>query len=163
MITQKELMALLNYDPDTGIFTWKVKRKSVNIGDVAGNAKKTDGYMRIKINGSQYYCHRLAWLYIHGSFPESQIDHINNDRSDNRISNLRCANYQTNAFNRKPSSRNIHGMQGIRPNRYATKWQATIKISGKNIFIGTFDTKEEAHDAYKNYAKNAHGNFYNLD
>lgn len=101
MITQEYLKDILEYDPLTGVFLWKKKiAKCIKIGNRAGfiNGK---GYERISINRTQHQSHRLAWLYVHGTMPEQQIDHINRIKTDNRIANLRDVSPSTNQENRK--------------------------------------------------------------
>lgn len=96
MITQNTLKELFDYNPDTGLFTWKVaKARRIKAGDVAGNLNNT-GYIHIRVDGKNYQAHRLAWLYTHGKFPDNCIDHINGIKDDNRISNLRDVTTQEN-------------------------------------------------------------------
>jgi len=104
MLTQAELHQYLNYDPQTGIFTWKVKLSDkINIGQKTG-CKNNRGYLLIKINKKLYRAHRLAWLYVYGYFPKFTIDHINRIKTDNRIENLRDVTIQENLKN-KPNKR----------------------------------------------------------
>ena len=91
LLTQDGLRQLLNYDPDMGAFTWRQGRGPVRAGGVAGCLTRK-GYRRIQIDGQNYMAHRLAWLYMYGSWPPEQIDHINEIKSDNRLDNLRLAN-----------------------------------------------------------------------
>lgn len=127
-ITQKRLHELLDYSPDTGLFTWKVARAGrIKAGDVAGNLNNT-GYIQITVDGTAYYAHRLAWLYIHGKFPENHIDHINGVRDDNRISNLRDVTPQENTstlLSRKNTSDNMPlgktGVKGVSVHRKKNK------------------------------------------
>ena len=96
-LSQKYLREALHYDPDTGIFTWKVATAScVKVGAEAG-CVKNDGYRAIGMGGKSYKAHRLAWLYVHGEWPKEQIDHINHIRTDNRMENLRPASGGENA------------------------------------------------------------------
>ena len=91
-LTADRLRQLLDYEPATGVFTWKVNRSIVKAGQKAGvNPHGGDGYPRIGVDGQQCLAHRLAWLHVHGRFPDDEIDHINGIRSDNRLSNLREA------------------------------------------------------------------------
>ena len=157
MITQSELKEILHYDPDTGIFTWiKTMGKRGKIGDEAGY-KKTNNYIEIRICGNPYYAHRLAWLYITGSFPSETIDHINGIRKDNKICNLREATYSQNNANKKTISKS--GYKGV--NKSGKKWQARITIDKDTIYLGLFNTKEEAHEAYKQASIKYHGEFAN--
>ncbi len=98
-LTAEYLRSILHYDQETGIFTWKVRTaRRVKAGDVAG-CSDGDGYRLIKVQSRLYKAHRLAWLYIHGSWPKDQIDHINRIRTDNRIANLREVSNKQNLQN----------------------------------------------------------------
>ena len=89
-LTQERLKELLNYDPDTGIFTWRVYKRNVSPGDVAGGINKnTGGYIQIGIDHVRYYGHRLAWLWCNKHFPDKDVYHINGNKSDNRIENIK--------------------------------------------------------------------------
>ncbi len=157
-ITQSELKEILHYDPETGVFT-RIKRmgKRGKIGDEAGT-KDTGGYICIKIFGTSHKAHRLAWLYVHGKFPtlpKNMIDHINGNKDDNRIINLREATHSQNMANTKSYSSS--GYKGV--SKSGKKWRAQITIDNKPIYIGTYDTKEEAHEAYKQAALKHHKEF----
>lgn len=112
MIKQEELKRVLTYDPDSGNFTFNIKKGGMNIGDIAGYIQ-ADGYRAISCNGIQYKAHRLAWLYMTGSFPENQLDHINMNKDDNRFSNLRKATRSQNNMNRRSYSNNKLGCKGV--------------------------------------------------
>lgn len=144
MITQQELKELLNYDQETGIFTWiKISpHLSRLIGTKAGTKRK-DGYYRVYIDNKRYYLHRLAWLYVHGELPKT-IDHVNQNPSDNRIDNLRNVTQLENMRNRKLSSNNTSGITGVTYNKSRKKWVAQININDKGYFLGHFDTAEDA-------------------
>lgn len=146
-LTLDRLKGLLRYDPITGIFTWRLDlRGCVRSGDVAGSDKGR-GYIRIVIDGRKYYAHRLAWFYLIGRWPTDQIDHINQNKSDNRFNNLREADNSINHQNQsKPLSNNTIGFLGVR--RARKKFAAAIKLNKKVKHIGTFDTPELAHAAY---------------
>lgn len=137
---------LLNYQPDTGIFTWLVKRRgAANKGDIAGCVAR-NGYLRIGIDGQLYFAHRMAWLYVHGELPK-MIDHVNGVKTDNRISNLRAASQALNAQNRRrPQGSNPY--IGISFHSSAKKWIANICTNGIRKTIGRFDSPEDARDAY---------------
>lgn len=153
MLTQEKLKECLDYDQETGIFLWKIKRKSVNPGQVAG-CICSDGYICIRIDGRPYKAHRLAWLFIYGKFPNGDLDHKNRIRNDNRISNLRNATESQGMANR-PGFRN--GLKGTYWNK--GKWQAHIGKDGQNIYLGRFETEQAAHDAYWAAAQELHGEF----
>lgn len=150
MITQERLSELLSYEPDTGIFRWRVMRRSfggrVKPGAIAGTPHPK-GYTRIRLDQRNYYAHRLAWFYVHGSFPK-EIDHINGDRTDNRIANLRsCTRTQNNA-NSKIRRNSASGFKGVSWNTQHQKWMAILTKHSKRFHLGFYDTPEDAHKAY---------------
>jgi len=155
MLTQDYLKSLLNYDPDTGEFTWLVDRVHAKAGERAGLVKH-DGYVRIRINNRAHSAHRLAWLYEYGVFPKNGIDHINGDRADNRISNLRAANQAENMQNLAMYKSNKSGFMGVYFHKRNKKYQATIKAYGKQKHLGYFDTAESAFEAYKEAKRALH-------
>lgn len=148
-----QLHALVHYDPDTGLFTWRVNRQNVRAGDIAGTI--TDrGYCRITVSGRAYAAHRLAWLYVYGAWPTEQIDHINGIRNDNRIENLRDVSAAANSQNqRQPQGGNP--FIGVSWVRKSNRWMVRIRIDGRQRYLGCFATSEEAQDAYIK-AKRAH-------
>lgn len=147
MITQERLKQLVHYDPDTGKFTRLKVTRGAHIQ--AGN-KRLDGYISLFIDGKAMSAHRMAWLYVHGTFPELYIDHINGDRSDNRIANLRQATRSENAQNIGSAYRNnkSSGILGVYPHACG-KWQAKIQLNKKSRSLGLYHTKEEAAKAYQ--------------
>ena len=147
-MTQEELKALLDYDPESGVFTWKVKiSDKINVGQRAGsNAVK--GYRQLKLNGTVYNEHRLVWFYNYGIWP-TEIDHINQVKSDNRLVNLREVSRVINAHNKsKANSTSSIGLRGVRFDK--NKYTATIQVAGILHRLGRFDTAEQAHQAYLN-------------
>lgn len=148
-LTQEDVRFLFNYDPDTGIITWKnTECKSVRIGDVVG-AKHKYGYLLVYAYGKNYPAHRIIWLYVHGNFPEKEIDHINHIRDDNRICNLRSVTSSENSRNQTISSRNTTGVTGVSFNKSKNKYQSQIRYRKKDIWLGTFDNIEEAKQSRK--------------
>ena len=148
-LTAEELRELLHYDQETGIFTWKVSTSSrAKAGDVAG-CLGGDGYLRITVLSRLHRAHRLAWLYMNGTWPKLDIDHINRNRSDNRIENLRDISRKQNSQNRSKSSTNTSGHPGAYWHKQRSKWVATIMHNQKNIHLGCFSTIEEAIAARK--------------
>lgn len=143
MITQERLKELLDYDPGTGLFTRRIGRGGEAAGSVAGTTNN-DGYVRIHIDKKLYRAHRLAWLYIHGEFPPNQIDHINRQRSDNRIENLRPSTQRENNQNQSKPRSNTSGVVGVHWYKRIGKWQAYIMLNKRNIHLGYFDSLEEA-------------------
>jgi hypothetical protein len=133
-LTADRLREVLSYDAYTGEFRWLVAFGRVRVGDVAGSIGK-DGYRHIGIDGRCYLAHRLAYLYVYGTWPSRGLDHITNDcradKSDNRISNLRPANQSQNLVNRGLDSNNSSGAKGVCWHKSASKWQAEIGHNGK--------------------------------
>jgi hypothetical protein len=148
-ITQERLREVLDYDPDTGIFVWKVQLSSRGVvGTVAGCYCKRDGYIRISVDG--YFClaHRLAWFYVTGEWPKGQIDHKWGERSNNRIADIRDATHSQNQQNRHgPQRNNTSGYSGVGWQKRDKRWRARIKVNGKEIVVGYFLSKEEAVEA----------------
>ena len=115
------------------------------------------GYVSIQVNSKVYLAHRLAWIYVHGSFPKDQIDHINSDKTDNRICNLREANqHQNNENQRKPRSDNTSGYLGVSWDKQVDKYKAQIRIDGKTKYIGHFKQAKVAHEAYIKVKRKVH-------
>ena len=160
-ITQDYLKSILDYDPNTGLFTWKPRdNKNFNSlwsGKEAGCIDHY-GYCVLRINKKSYKSHRLAFLYVYGEFPPSLIDHINGDPEDNRIINLRKATPSENLQNRKRAhSNNKTGLLGVyRHNQATEKFCAEIRINKKPKYLGIFDTKEQAHNAYLKAKRELH-------
>lgn len=145
-LTQDTLKRLLDYDENTGLFYAKTTIANRAVGSIAGT-KHSNGYTVIAVAGTRYFAHRLAWLYVNGSWPIGTLDHINIDKSDNRISNLRVLSNEENIQNRSsPSKHNTTGYLGVIKN--GSRWGAKITVSKKRIYIGSFDTPHEAHCAY---------------
>lgn len=137
MITQAQLKSILDYDQDTGLFTWKKKLSNrTEIGNLAGYYKDFK-YTQICIEGTLYYAHRLVWLYMYGYMPK-YVDHINKNKSDNRLCNLREATNQQNAFNSKKPSNNTSGIKGVMWNKYAKKWHVQLCFNKKKKHIGYY-------------------------
>jgi hypothetical protein len=145
MLTQKELKELLHYDPNTGIFTWCINKRGCKIGNIAGYCDPKN-YIIIGINGKLYGAHRLAWLYVYGIWPKDQIDHIDGNPNNNRISNLRECDNRGNQQNKTKQKNNKSGYLGVY--FYRNKWVAQIKHQKKVYHLGRYNTPEEAHDAY---------------
>jgi hypothetical protein len=147
-ITAETLRALLAYNPETGEFRWRVNRKGIQMGDVAG-CVNSSGYTRIKVNGMEFVAHRLAWLYTHGTWPDHQIDHINGDKRDNRIKNLRDVSRSVNLQNQTRARRgSTSGLLGVSWHKHKEQWETKIMIDKRSQHIGYFHTPEAAHAAY---------------
>lgn len=146
MITQERLKELLNYNPETGLFTWLGKKSSQRLGRVAGTPN-TDGYTSICVDYRLYLAHRLAFLYMTGEWPKQQVDHINHSESDNRWCNLRDVSQSVNKRNsRGLQKNNKSGFRGVY--KRGEKYRACTNLGGKTLNIGTFHSAEEAYKAY---------------
>lgn len=162
-VTADRLRSVLDYNPDTGVFIWKVGLSPVApAGSVAGTISKR-GRRHIAIDGIVFSAHRLAWVYVHGEWPVKQVDHRNLDRLDNRIDNLRLATNQQNAANRRALRNNRLGIKGVgistlrvrKPQRY----RARIRVNDRLIHLGYFATPEAALAAYDSAARLHFGEF----
>jgi hypothetical protein len=147
MLTLERARALLVYDPADGVIRWRVSNGSrARAGSIAG-AIEAGGYIRICIDGRFHRAHRLAWLLAHGAWPTRSIDHINGNKADNRLCNLRDVTANVNLQNiRRARSDNRSGLLGVA--RDKTGFRAVIKVAGKQKYLGTFPTPELAHSAY---------------
>lgn len=160
MLTQAELKAHVHYDELTGIFTWtNPTSRKCKVGDLLGNSTKM-GYRECKILGVREYVHRLAWLYMHGVMPSKHIDHINGDKSDNRISNLRECDRSQNLQNTKKRTDNTSGCKGVSWHKQLQRWAVRACINGKYKHLGLFHNIEEARKCYERHATQNHGQFY---
>jgi hypothetical protein len=145
-LTAERLREVLHYEPSNGIFTWKTSWPRKKSGATVGSIM-TSGRREIRIDGTSYYAYRLAWLYVHGSWPVGHIDHINGIVDDNRIDNLRDVTRSVNSQNQRRATKNSKsGFLGVTPHR--SGWQATIEIAGKKQHIGVFATPELAYEKY---------------
>lgn len=148
VITQSRLKEVLHYDPETGVFTWLAQTGNrIKIGDIAG-AVGAAGHRYVGVDRKLYFSHRLAWLYVTGSWPRNQIDHRNGVRDDNRIANLREAAPGQNQQNIKLPSTNKSGFMGVSWSRQKRKWAAHIMLAKRSKYLGYFTTPEDAHAAY---------------
>ncbi len=157
-LTANRLREVLSFDSSTGAMCWSKppSPSRVKPGQVAGSVAKS-GYLTIRIDRTLYLAHRLAWLYVHGEWPTQKIDHINGDKHDNRIANLRLATDRVNAQNvRKPQANNTSGFLGVTFCRWTNRWLAQIQTGGKHHNLGRFDTPELAHAAYLQAKRRLH-------
>ena len=146
-LTVDRVNELLSYCPGTGQFIWKISRKkSAVAGSIAG-ATNGNGYRQISLDGTVYLSHRLAWFICFNEWP-TIVDHINRDRSDNRLDNLREVSQSINIHNssNKPSKTGFRNARKV-----GNKYQSEIKVNGKSIHLGMFNTPEEASNAASKY------------
>lgn len=152
-LTAARLRGLIDYDPATGVFRWKPRpgRQGswCNVDREPGYVSGQSGYRTIRVDKKLYQAHRLAWLYVYGQWPTQDIDHINGERLDNRIANLRDVPNRLNRQNTLRARKDSRtGVQGVQRHTASGRYQAKIRKDGRNFFLGIFDTIEQAHRAY---------------
>jgi hypothetical protein len=158
LVTAEEVRHMLDYHPTTGHMYWANPRAGqIKRGARAGSIQ--NGYRRLHIGGRVYFAHRLIWLWVHGKWPEGEIDHANGDPDDNRISNLREANRSENTRNSRLRKDNKSGFKGVTRHKRTGKWYASIRMNGKPKSLGYFDAPESAHAAYCAAAAKHYGQF----
>ena len=157
-LTPQELRTLFDYNPYTGEFSWRVTRGTrTKIGDKAGCVGNR-GYYTLCYKRRPITAHRAAWAIVYGAWPRDELDHINGDKEDNRISNLRECSRLQNEYNKGPSPQNRLGIRGVKASSHG-KYYAQIRIEGRLTHLGTFETAEEAEAAYKQAAERVCGSF----
>jgi hypothetical protein len=161
-LTQERLKLFLAYDPSTGIFTWLQGGHKYKPGTVAGYINDS-GYSLIWVSGRDYRAHRLAWFHVYGRWPLGEIDHINGNPSDNRITNLREATRANNTANSRKPITNKSGYKGVSWHAQGRCWQAHIKNNGVNHYLGHFQCPKQAHAAYCEAALRLKGAFARTD
>jgi hypothetical protein len=147
MLIQERLLQVLDYNPETGVFTRRLKQMGTAQGKISGSIT-SHGYLVTSVDNRLYSCHRLAWLYMTGNWPQGHIDHINGNRSDNRFENLRDVTQQQNIQNQRKAqkSNKSTGILGVFKN--GSGFAARISHNNTKIYLGTFKTIEEAEAAY---------------
>lgn len=140
-----EIISRFKYDPYTGVLTYIKSNNHKNVGDSAGYLHKS-GYLVVKVNNISLKVHRIAWFLYHNEDANGMIDHINGNRCDNRMSNLRVVSFQDNSKNRGNNKNNTSGAKGVV--KKGNKYYARIGFNGVKLFIGSFNTLEEAEVAY---------------
>jgi len=150
-LTLERARELLDYDPDTGVFRWRVrpwKRSRAKAGDVAGHQRR-DGYTRVGVDGVSHYGHRLALFISTGEWPSEEVDHIDRNPANNRLSNLRAVSKTVNAQNIPgPRYNNKSGYLGARYHKQSGLWHSRIRVEGRTKSLGYFDAPEIAAAAY---------------
>lgn len=156
MLTQEYLKSRLKYEPETGHFYWLAPHKHHPrlVGQIAGCNR--EGYIVIRLQGFSYAAHRLAWLYVYGHMP-TETDHINRDKADNRISNLRDCKHSENVKNHSKLTNGSGLPVGVR--RMGKRYQARITCNGKIYYLGCFSTADKASAAYWDNRKITFGEF----
>lgn len=173
-ISAEYVRQLLDYDAIAGILTWKNREpqmftpgfhsaetqcKAWNAkfaGAQAGHVSQNDGYLRLYIDNSPYLGHRIVWLIVYGTMPPYKLDHKNGVRSDIKFKNLRPATDAENGQNRKHHKNNTSGYSGVTWHKRAQKWYANISVRHNKIFLGSFETAQDASIAYLEAKKQLH-------
>lgn len=146
MISYEDAITQWDYEKDTGILRWKttpIHGDKLPIGRVAGTLDSR-GYLQVNLKGRVYKAHRLAWLIANGSIDDRQTDHINRDRTDNRLINLRLVSNGDNSKNHSLHKNNSSGHVGVSRNKRSDKWEAYITSNGKRMHLGLFFNQEDA-------------------
>lgn len=157
MITRLQVLERLIYDSSTGKFIHKTNSVLRKAGDEAGYLDPR-GFRVIRILGTLYYAHRVAWLVVYGSWPKLQIDHRDRNKDNNRIKNLREATDSQNRMN-SVHAFGVSGIRGVCFNKRKGRWSARIKKNGRQFHLGYFINPEEAGRAYRKARKQLFGEF----
>mgnify|MGYP003544058816 CR=1 FL=1 len=157
MLTPSQIRDVLDYDVETGVLTWRISSGTRKAGQKAGGIALE--YLSVGIKGKRYQAHRLAWAHYFGEWPSGEVDHINRDKLDNRIVNLRVASRAQNGANCSLSKSNTSGAKGVTWVRREGKWQAQIMVGRKHRHLGYFDSVATAAAAYNDAAIKAFGEF----
>lgn len=157
----ERVRSLFDFDPETGVLSWKNSVSHRSAGKRVGNALLKDGYRRVSVDDSSWAEHRIIWLYVHGFWPPEEIDHINGNRTDNRILNLRLANRSQNASNARKPITNSSGYKGVGLHKHhgRMRWRASICVNGKQRTLGHRDRPEDAYKLYCEAARKFKGEY----
>ena len=165
-LTAEKVRSILDYDPDSGLLTWKDRPdipswlNDRSRGKLAGWTDKK-GYTNLQIDGGCYFAHRIIWLWMTGEWPPEQVDHRFRDKADNRWASLRAATHSQNGMNTK-MRQNRSGLRGAHWNSYSKGWSSEIRVNNQRTYLGMFSTAEEAHRAYVEASKRLHGDYSGL-
>ena len=170
----KFIRSILNYEPDTGVFTWNKRTPDMfssknpsricSVWNARLSGKKAGkisgpGYVYITVLNKNILAHRLAWFYVNGFWPRKNIDHKNLNKLDNRIDNLREATHSQNMINVPRPKNNTSGFKGVSFSKRHKSWCACITINYRKHHLGYFKDPEDAHAAYAAAASKHHGEF----
>lgn len=147
MLTVERVRELLNYDPETGLFTWKHSRGTARKGNLAGYARTTQQgktYWVIRMDRVSHLAHRLAWVWMYGTVPEDQIDHVDGNGTNNAIANLRTVSLSENMKNKRKQANNTSGVTGVSWEKNSSKWEVRIMIGGKSVYFGRYADFQQA-------------------
>lgn len=167
ILDQNTLREILDYDPESGVFTWRNREDLGPWWNDKFAGKRAgclwNGYTGIRVNGRNYRAHRLAWLHVHGIWPAGQLDHINRDKQDNRIVNLREATASQNKANTEAYLKNPSGLKGVFRLKSNGRFLAQISVNGKTQYLGRYNDPVDAALAYDMAARRLHGDFAMLN
>jgi hypothetical protein len=158
-LTLEDVRGLLAYNPKTGVITNRIRRNPRAAAGAAAGCVGGHGYVVVGINGRLFRAHHLAWLLHYGMWPASSIDHINRNKLDNSISNLRLASDSEQMWNQRVRKNSTSGIKGVIWVKKLKKWQASACINYKRFTFGCFETKEEAAEAVRIGRERLHGQF----
>jgi len=168
-LTIEYVRRLVDYNPETGEFRWRPREvrshydriwNTQNAGNIAG-CNAHHGYRAITLYGKRYYAHRLAYFYMTGEMPRN-IDHKNLDTTDNRFANLRPATATQNHANKRKSPQNTSGVKGVSLHRATGKWQASLSVEKRRVWLGLHERLEDAVAAYNRGAVEHFGEYARL-
>jgi len=149
-LEQTYLKQLLEYNSQTGEFFWKIRRSNCAKHGWFSGTKRPDGYLAISIDKKIYLAHKLAWLWVYGELPPI-LDHIDEDKGNNKINNLRLSSKSLNGLNQaKPHKDSTQIFRGISQTD-SGKWMAKYCVDNKQIYLGSFETQEEASQVYHSH------------
>lgn len=154
-VTAEQVRAVLSYDKETGVFHWKTAPRAARKAGAIAGGKNRQGYFTIRVFREGYLSHRLAWLYVHGVWPAGDIDHIDGDRSNNRIANLRDVSRSVNLENRK-GAKCTNKLKILGVSMQGDRFRAQIQVKGVKKHIGLYATAELAEAAYLAVKRSRH-------
>ncbi|AUR97566.1 AP2/ERF domain protein [Vibrio phage 1.242.O._10N.261.54.B2] len=145
----------VNYNRDTGVLTWRKNFFKTKVDSEVGSVSNL-GYRKFGLSGTTYLSHRVVWAIHYSEQPPEIIDHINGNRLDNRIANLRSSDHTENAENQRKAMRSNKTSKYLGVSKFKGRWRARIKARGKYIFLGYHETEEQARDAYLDAKRRLH-------
>jgi len=157
----KIIVEYFSYDAESGIILWKKNPGKRNLLNKEAGSLRPDGYRHIAINGKCVLSHRVAWFLHYNCWPEKYIDHIDGNKINNNIKNLREADVFENAYNSLTPKNNTSGVKNVYWNKQKSKWMARINLKGKCKFIGLFDDLDLAELAVMEAREKLHGKYFN--
>lgn len=159
--TLRYLKSIFNLDVETGKLSWRISKKGIRAGKPVGS-NHSRGYLRVKLDQEEYFIHRIIYKIHYGIDPRNkEIDHIDEDTTNNRPDNLRLASSSENSQNVSVTKRNKSGIKGVSFNKFRNNWRAFLSYGGAYRNLGSFSTKEEAAEAIRKVRESQHKEFTN--